>query len=53
MTDLLLVREGVERFSWGAGKNLVTGGDTRKVYLDALRAADARDYAPLLAFVRS
>lgn len=53
MADLLLVREGVERFSWGAGKNLVTEGDTRQAYLDALHAADARDYAPLLAFVRS
>lgn len=53
MADLLLVQQGAERFSWGAGNNLVTGGDTRQAYLDALRAADARDYAPLLAFVRS
>ena len=53
MTDLLLVREGVERFSWGAGSNLVVESETRQMYLGALRAADARDYAPLLAFVRS
>jgi Fic-DOC domain mobile mystery protein B len=53
MADLLLVQYGAERFSWGAGRNLIAEGDTRQAYLDALRAADARDYAPLLAFVRS
>jgi len=53
MADLLLVQQSAERFSWGALKNIVTEGDTRQAYLDALRAADARDYAPLLAFVRS
>lgn len=53
MADLLLVQQGAERFSWGAGKNLVTEGDTRQAYINALRAADARDYASLLAFVRS
>ena len=53
MADLLLVQQGAERFSWGAGKNLATDGDTRQAYLDALRAADARDYKPLLGFVRS
>lgn len=50
--DLVLVRNGAERFSWGAG-DLHTGKKTRARYLDALRAADARDDAPLLAFVRS
>ncbi len=53
MADLLLVQHGAERFSWGAGTNLVAESDTRQAYLDALRAADARDYAPLLVFVRS
>lgn len=50
--DLLLVQHGVARFTWGAG-NLVADGEIRQRYLAALRAADARDYAPLLAFVRS
>ncbi len=50
--DLLLVQQGASRFSWGAG-NLVADGDVRQRYLAALRAADARDYGPLLAFVRS
>ena len=52
IADLLLVQHGAERFTWGAS-NLVTEGDVRQRYLHALRAADARDYDPLLAFVRS
>lgn len=51
-TDLLLVQSGAPRFTWGAG-NLVSEGDVRRRYIDALRAADRRDYAPLLAFVRT
>ena len=50
--DLLLVQHGAPRFGWGAG-NLVAEGEVRQRYLDALRAADRRDYTLLLAFVRS
>lgn len=53
LADLLLVQHGAERFTWGAGADLVTEGDVRQRYLDALRAADKRDYARLLAFVCS
>lgn len=52
MADLLLTANGAARFTWGAG-NLVSESETRQHYLDALRAADARNYGPLLAFVRS
>ncbi len=52
MADLLLVQYGAERFTWGAD-NLVADGGARQRYLDALRAADGKDYDPLLAFVRS
>ncbi len=53
MTDILLVKVmGSPRFTWGSG-NLVSNGDVRQRYLDALRAADDREYGPLLAFVRS
>lgn len=52
MTDLLLAKLGQDRFTWGAG-NLVAEGEVRQLYLNALRAADGRDYAPLFAFVRS
>ena len=50
--DLILVESGAERFTWGAA-NLVNESETRTTYLNALRAADAKDYQPLLAFVRS
>jgi Fic-DOC domain mobile mystery protein B len=52
MTDLLLVRNSAPRFIWGAG-DLVEEGEVRRRYIAALRAADGRDYAPLLAFARS
>lgn len=52
MTDLLLTENGVARFSWGESA-LIDDGEVRARYIATLRAADARDYAPLLAFVRS
>jgi Fic-DOC domain mobile mystery protein B len=52
MTDLLLAANGAAPFTWGQG-NLVHAGEVRERYLAALRAADARDFAPLIAFVRS
>lgn len=52
MTDLLLVRNGAERFTWGAG-DLINDGEVRKRYISALRSADERNYGPLFGFVRS
>ena len=52
MTDLLLQRNGGDRFSWGAD-DLVHAGEARARYISALRAADGGDYQPLLTFVRS
>jgi hypothetical protein len=52
MADLFLVQNGEERFTWGSG-NLVEVGDVRRRYIEALRAADKKDCAPLLNFVRS
>jgi len=53
MTDLLLEKTlGRPRFSWG-GAGLESASDVREAYIQALRAADRHDYAPLLAFVRS
>lgn len=43
---------GEAPFSWG-GVNLVNASETRTSYISALQAADNRDYAPLLAFVRT
>jgi Fic-DOC domain mobile mystery protein B len=50
-TDLFLAANGAQPFTWGRG-DLVHAGEARERYLAALRAADARDFAPLLAFVR-
>ncbi len=52
MADLLLVQNDAPRFRWGAG-NLIAMGDVRRRYIDALHAADAKDYRPLLDFIRS
>lgn len=49
--DLILIECGAPRFSWGAA-NLISEYQTRAAYLAALRAADAKDYQPLLKFVR-
>jgi Fic-DOC domain mobile mystery protein B len=53
MADLLIVRLGSVSFSWGSNVDLVSPSETRSRYLDALRAADKQDIAPLLRFARS
>jgi Fic-DOC domain mobile mystery protein B len=53
MADVLLRQNQGQDFSWGSSVNLVPANETRKRYIDALRAADAGDYQPLLIFVRS
>ncbi len=52
IADLLLVQNGALRFSWGEG-NVAAAGEVRRRYIEALHAADAKDYRPLLHFVRS
>jgi len=52
MADLLVERLGKARFSWDS-KNLIDANETRKDYIAALQAADARNIVPLLAFARS
>jgi len=52
IADALLVELGAAPFTWGAG-DLAQAGDVRSRYLEAMRQADAGDYAPLFAFVRS
>lgn len=51
-TDLLLIANGGERFTWGS-VNLVDATATRRAYVDALRAADQHEMDLLLTFVRS
>jgi Fic-DOC domain mobile mystery protein B len=52
MTDLLVMRLGGERFSWG-NANLQDAGTVRQRYIAALQAADNHDIGPLLEFARS
>jgi|SRR5947209_6290044 len=52
ITDLLLRALGQPAFTWG-GSSLDVEGAIRSAYIDALRAADAGDFALLAAFVRS
>jgi Fic-DOC domain mobile mystery protein B len=53
MADVLAKRLcGVPPFTWGSA-NLSDQGEDRERYIGALKAADAGDYGPLLAFVRS
>lgn len=50
--DLLAIELGQSRFTWGQ-INLADPSAARREYIAALTAADAGDYAPLLAFARS
>jgi len=52
MADLVIMRLGGERFSWGRG-SLRDPGAVRQRYIAALRAADNHGLAPLLAFARA
>jgi Fic-DOC domain mobile mystery protein B len=51
MADLFLALNGAPRFEWGA--DLVRDSDPRREYIAALRAADARDFRPLLKLLKA
>lgn len=50
--DILIKQLNRERFTWGRG-NLMSAGETRTNYINALRAADNHNFTPLLDFARS
>jgi Fic-DOC domain mobile mystery protein B len=52
MADILVMRLGAARFTWGQA-DLVGGEDARAAYIAALKVADQGDFVPLLAFARS
>lgn len=52
VADVLVIKLARLGFSWGA-VNLITPGETRGKYLNALRAADRGDIRPLLEFART
>ena len=51
MADLLVMRLGAKRFTWGSAG--LAAGDVRKRYMAAFRKADAHDIGDLLVFARS
>lgn len=51
-TDVYLRHCNMLPFTWGR-VNLTNASETRSTYIQALQAADRRDYEPLMAFVRS
>lgn len=52
MADILAVRLGRPRFTWGRS-SLRAPNETRRAYIEALRAADNHDFTPLIAFARA
>jgi Fic-DOC domain mobile mystery protein B len=52
MADILAVRLGQPRFTWGSS-GLRAADKTRQAYIEALKAADNHDFTVLIAFVRS
>jgi Fic-DOC domain mobile mystery protein B len=51
MADILVVKLGEKRFTWG-GNVLGAVDETRRTYIAGLRAADNHDFAALFAFAR-
>lgn len=52
LADRLAVALKRPSFTWGGGAELEAKNDTRARYLTALKAADAGDFGPLVAFAR-
>jgi Fic-DOC domain mobile mystery protein B len=52
MADVLARRQGNPVFTWGCA-DIVAQGDFRRIYIDALQAADNNNIGPLIAFARS
>lgn len=52
MADILVVRLGRPRFTWGSGE-LGTNDEIRKAYIQALKKADNHEFTALISFARS
>jgi Fic-DOC domain mobile mystery protein B len=52
MADILIVRLGQPRFTWGSS-GLRDADATRQAYTESLKAADNHNFSDLIAFVRS
>ncbi|GHS94284.1 cell division protein Fic [Alphaproteobacteria bacterium] len=52
LTDLISVKNGLERFTWGR-KSLTAESETREKYIQALKEADHLNIQPLIDFAKS
>ncbi len=52
IADLLMVKAGQQRFTWGS-RNLTDMSETRTKYIKALKEADNYNIIPLLEFAKS
>ncbi len=52
IADLLMIKAGQQRFTWG-NKNLTDMSETRTKYIRALKEADNYNITPLLEFAKS
>ena len=52
MADLLIIKQGGSRFTWGYNQDLQKSTPLRKSYIRALKLADQGDYSELIAFAR-
>ena len=52
MADLLIMRLGDERFTWGSA-SIQQPAEVRRRYIDGLKTADNHEFATLIEFARS
>ncbi len=53
MADLLIMQQGLSRFSWGMHRDLYASSATRRQYIEALQCADRGNYSKLITFART
>jgi hypothetical protein len=53
IADIMIAASEVEELTWGSRANLITLGDARRRYIEAVKQADAGNFKPLLTFAQS
>ena len=53
MADVLVESRGGNELTWGSGADIVSPGEIRTKYIEAILKADAGNYEPLLQFAKS
>ena len=53
MADIVVAAKSGQALTWGAGQDLVTTGEVRRRYIEAVRQADQGKFGPLLGFAQS